>query len=371
VSPRLRVALLAGGRSSEHDISLASARSVLEALDPARYDVVEIAIGRDGRWELGGSNVAVAATRTEVSRDSTGPTEPRPGRGVVTEVSRASTSPVESLPVPATPAALASLGGVDVVLPILHGPFGEDGTVQGLLELADVAYVGAGVAASALAMDKDLFKKMMRDSGIPVARHHAIRLGDPVENPFGYPVFVKPARLGSSVGISKVHDASELEPAVALARRHDEKVLVEEFVRGVEVECGVLGNRVPPPVASLPGTIDTLAHEWYDFASKYDADGMRLVVPPDLPQETIELVQQRSVDAFVACECEGLARIDFFVREEDGEVVLNELNTMPGFTATSVYAKLFEASGVEYGSLIDRLIELALERRERRAALQY
>jgi D-alanine-D-alanine ligase len=346
---RLRVALLAGGRSSEHEISLASARSVLGALDPERYEVVNVAIDRSGRWQL----------------------ETRPAPGTITDVSRGAPSPAETLPVPAEAGTLAALGDVDVVLPILHGPFGEDGTVQGLLELADVAYVGAGVAASALAMDKDLFKKVMRDSGIPVARHHAIRPGDVVENPFGYPVFVKPARLGSSVGISKVASEAELGPAVALARRHDEKVLVEEFVRGLEVECGVLGNRVPPPVASLPGAIDTLGHDWYDFASKYDADGMRLVIPPELPQETIELVQRRAVDAFVACECEGLARVDFFVRQDDGEVIVNELNTMPGFTATSVYAKLFDASGIEYGALVDRLIELALERHERRAALEY
>jgi D-alanine-D-alanine ligase len=261
---------------------------------------------------------------------------------------------------------------VDVVLPILHGPFGEDGTVQGLLELADVPYVGAGVAASALAMDKDLFKKVMRDSGIPVAAHHAIRLGDAVENPFGYPVFVKPARLGSSVGITKVHGEDELAPAVELARRHDEKVLVEEFVAGTEVEVGVLGNRVPPPVASLPGQIDTLEHEWYDYASKYDDDGMELLVPPPgLEPETIELLQRRAVESFVASECEGLARVDFFVRESDGEVVLNELNTMPGFTATSVWARLFEASGLGYAEALDRLIELALERHERRSKLVY
>jgi D-alanine-D-alanine ligase len=343
VSRRIRVALLAGGRSSEHDISLLSARSVLEALDPERYDVVNVAIGRDGRWALESGSLQQSVT----------------------------SGAMETLPVPAEGGTLAALGAVDVVLPILHGPFGEDGTVQGLLELAGIPYVGAGVAASALAMDKDLFKKVLRDSGVPVARHHTIRLGDPVENPFGYPVFVKPARLGSSVGISKVHDASELEPAVALARRHDEKVLVEEFVEGMEVECGVLGNRVPPPIASLPGRIDTLEHEWYDFESKYDANGMQLVIPPELPQETIELVQQRSVDAFVACECEGLARVDFFVRASDGEVIVNELNTMPGFTATSVYAKLFEASGVSYVELIDRLIALALERHERRSSLQY
>jgi D-alanine-D-alanine ligase len=332
---RLRVALLAGGRSSEHDISIASARSVLEALDPDRYDVTEIGIGRDGRWELGtGQTVA------------------------------------ETLPVPYEGGPLERLGRVDVALPILHGPFGEDGTVQGLLELAGIPYVGAGVAASALAMDKDLFKKVMRDSGIPVARHHTIRLGDPVDNPLGYPAFVKPARLGSSVGISKVHDEAELAAAVALARRHDEKVLVEELLTGMEVECGVLGNRVPPPIASLPGRIDTLEHEWYDYASKYDEDGMELVIPPELPQEAIELVQQRAVDAFVASECEGMARVDFFVRD-DGEVVVNELNTIPGFTATSVYAKLFAASGIGYSELLDRLIELALERHERRSHLEY
>jgi D-alanine-D-alanine ligase len=329
---RLRVAVLAGGRSSEHDISLASARSVLESLDPDRYDVVTVAIGRDGRWELGSGDGSVA----------------------------------ETLPVPAANAP-ATLGSVDVVLPILHGPFGEDGTVQGLLELAGVAYVGAGVAASALCMDKDLFKKVLRDSGIPVARHVALRSGDPAGNPFGYPCFVKPARLGSSVGISKVHDEAELEPAVALAFRHDEKVLIEEFMAGIEVEVGVLGNR--DPVASLPGQIVPLGHEWYDFASKYDDGGMDLIVPPDLPPSVIEDVQRVAVEAFRVTECEGMARVDCFV--VDDRVVVNELNTIPGFTATSVYAKLFEASGVPYDELLRRLIELALERHERRAKLQY
>jgi len=343
VSGRLRVALLAGGRSSEHEISLASARSVLEALDPERYEVIGVHIARDGTWALESGDEHVLVRRTVSS----------------------------SVPMRAEERTPAVLGSVDVVLPILHGPFGEDGTVQGLLELLDVAYVGAGVAASALAMDKDLFKKVMRDSGIPVARHHTIRLGDDPSNPFGYPVFVKPARLGSSVGISKVRDELSLAEAVTLARRHDEKVLVEEFVEGLEVEVGVLGNRVPAPIASLPGAIDTLGHDWYDFASKYDADGMELVIPPELPQDTIDLIQQRAVEAFVASECEGLARVDFFVRAGDGEVVLNELNTMPGFTATSVYAKLFEASGIGYAELLDRLIALALERRERRSQLEY
>jgi D-alanine-D-alanine ligase len=348
VSRRLRVAVLAGGRSSEHEISIASARSVLGALDPARYETVKVAIGRDGRWEL---EAGAAPGKLQRVTSQAGP--------------------AETLPVPAGAGTLKALGAVDVVLPILHGPFGEDGTVQGLLELADVPYVGAGVAASALAMDKDLFKKVMRDSGIPVAAHHAIRLGDAVQNPFGYPVFVKPARLGSSVGITKAHDESELAAAVELAFRHDEKVLIEEFVRGMEVEVGVLGNRVPPPIASLPGRIDTLGHEWYDYASKYDDGGMELVIPPELPGETIELLQRRAVESFVASECEGLARVDFFVRDGDGEVVLNELNTMPGFTATSVWAKLFEASGIGYAEALDRLIELALERHERRGRLVF
>jgi D-alanine-D-alanine ligase len=331
--PRLRVAVLAGGRSSEHEISLASARSVLESLDPERYDVVTVAIGRDGRWELGSGDGSVA----------------------------------ETLPVPAANAP-ATLGAVDVVLPILHGPFGEDGTVQGLLELAGVAYVGAGVAASALCMDKDLFKKVLRDSGIPVARHVALRTGDAVENPFGFPCFVKPARLGSSVGISKAHDQTELDDAILLAFRHDDKILIEEFQEGIEVEVGVLGNR--EPIASLPGQIVPLGHEWYDYASKYDEGGMKLVIPPDLPEDVIERVQRVAVESFRVTECEGMARADCFVVDGD-EVVVNELNTIPGFTATSVYAKLFEASGIEYEELLRRLIELALERHERRSQLEF
>jgi D-alanine-D-alanine ligase len=330
---RLRVAILAGGRSSEHEISLSSARSVLESLDPERFDVVTVAIGRDGRWELGSGDGSVA----------------------------------ETLPVPAANAP-ATLGAVDVVLPILHGPFGEDGTVQGLLELAGIPYVGAGVAASAVCMDKDLFKKVLRDSGIPVARHVALRDGEPARNPFGFPCFVKPARLGSSVGITKAHDAAELEEAVELAYSHDDKILVEEFLDGIEVEVGVLGNR--EPVASIPGQIVPLGHEWYDYSSKYDEGGMDLVIPPDLPDEVIEQIQRTAIESFRVTECEGMARADCFVI--DGErVVVNELNTIPGFTATSVYAKLFEASGVPYEELLQRLIALAVERHERRSKLAY
>ena len=339
MSRRVRVAVLLGGRSSEHEISLASARSVLEALDPERYETVSVEIGRDGRWELGtGSDGADSAA--------------------------------ETLPVP-TSKVPAALGEVDVVFPVLHGPFGEDGTVQGLLELAGVPYVGAGVLGSALAMDKDVFKAVMRDRGVPVTRNITLRHGQAAENPFGYPVFVKPARLGSSVGITKVLSEEGLAPAVEVAFQHDEKVLVEEFVSGIEVECSVLGNE--EPIASLPGEIVShgfQGEDWYDFSAKYDEGGMDLVIPPRLPQETIERVQELAVRAFVGGECEGMARVDFFVRD-DGEVLLNELNTIPGFTATSVYAKLFEASGIPYPELVDRLIQLALERHERRSRLRY
>ena len=337
MTPRLRVAVLAGGRSSEHEISLASARSVVEALDPERYDTQTIEIGRDGAWALPAAPGA-------------------PELGVAGS----------SLPIP-TAASPSALGAVDVVLPILHGPFGEDGTVQGLLELAGVPYVGSGVAASAICMDKDLFKAVLRDRGIPVAPNITLRPGDPVANPFGYPVFVKPARLGSSVGISKVRSADELDEAVALARRHDDKVLVEEFQPGVEVEVGVLGNR--EPVASVVGEI--VAHaDWYDFDAKYASGGMELIVPARLTDDVLQRVQRLAVDSFVATDCEGMARVDFFVRP-DGAVVVNELNTIPGFTSTSVYAKLFAASGIPYAALLDRLVELALERHELRRSLDF
>ena len=344
MTPRLRVAVIAGGRSSEHAISVASAQSVLAALDPERYETTTIEIGRDGRWEI-------APVRDAI--------EPGPQSNLEPSV--------ETLPVVAHSAPAEAIGHVDVVLPVLHGPFGEDGTVQGLLELAGVPYVGAGVAASALCMDKDLFKAVLRDRGIVVARNVTVRNGDRPEHPFTYPVFVKPARLGSSVGISKVRTDDELEPAIELARRHDDKVLIEEFVTGTEVECGVLGNR--KPIASVVGEI--VAHaDWYDYSAKYDEGGMDLIIPARIPEDVADRVQQIAVDSFIATECEGMARIDFFVRP-DGEVVVNEINTIPGFTSTSVYAKLFEASGIPYGELLDRLIELALERHERRATLEY
>jgi len=366
---RRRVAVLSGGRSSEHPISIASARSVIAALDPERYDVVPIEIGRDGRWSLPGGHVHKsldAGTVPVTNLAALAGSNPAPetaARGTVPGTSR------PQLPVPGTSSEVAAaLADVEVVLPILHGPFGEDGRLQGLLEMADVAYVGPDHAASALCMDKDLFKAVMRDQGVPVTRNVTLRNGSAPENPFGYPVFVKPARLGSSVGITKAHDDEELRAAVELAFEHDEKVLVEEFVTGVEVEVGVLGNR--EPVASLVGEIVVTHNEWYDWTAKYEEGEMDLVVPARIGEEQTLRVQQLAVQAFVATECEGIARVDCFVRD-DGEVLVNELNTMPGFTATSVYAKLFEASGIPYAELLDRAIELALERSERRRRLKY
>jgi len=337
---RRRIAVLSGGRSSEHEISLASARSVAAALSARGAEVVPVEIGRTGAWQLGpgpGEN-----TRSGPGSEL----EPRlPGRAVA-----------------------AALAGVDVVFPVLHGPFGEDGTVQGLLELAGVPYVGAGVNASALAMDKDLFKSVLRDNGVPVTRNITLRTGDGARTPFGYPVFVKPARLGSSVGISKAHDEAELATAVELAFEHDEKVLVEEFVDGIEVEVGVLGNR--DPVASVPGEIVVTNNEWYDYEAKYVEGEMDLVIPARVTPEQLRRAQELAVKAFVVSSCEGMGRVDMFVRA-DGEVLVNELNTIPGFTETSVYAKLFEHSGIGYGELLERLVDLALERHERRSHLRF
>ena len=345
MAERLRVAVIQGGRSSEHEISLASARSVVEALDPERYDVRAIDIRRDGRWEI--SAGAAQGRLTQREKGEAG------------------------LPVPvANNGALEPLGDIDVVFPVLHGPFGEDGTVQGLLELAGVAYVGAGVAASAVCMDKDLFKAVMHAKNVPVVPSVTVRRwrrGD-VENPFGFPVVIKPSRLGSSVGITIAKTQDEFARGIELAFDHDEKILLEEYVRGVEVECSVLGNE--QPIASIPGEIVPLASDWYDYSAKYDEGGMELVIPPRVSEEAIARVQELAVASFIASECEGMARVDFFVRE-NGEVLVNELNTIPGFTATSVYAKLFEASGISYPELLDRLVQLALERRDRRAQLRY
>jgi D-alanine-D-alanine ligase len=340
---RRHVAVILGGRSSENAISIASASSVVAALEEGGAEVVTVEIDRSGRWQLQAGRTAI-----------------EPGG----EGEAASTS-LERLPPGAVTATLAQ---VDVVFPVLHGPFGEDGTVQGLLELAGVPYVGAGVLASALCMDKDVFKSVMRDHDIPVTRNITLRLGDEPRNPFGYPCFVKPARLGSSIGITKAHDEDELRRGVSLAFEHDEKVLVEELVDGIEVEVGVLGNLTP--IASLPGEIVVTRNEWYDFEAKYDEGEMDLRVPAGITERQSGRVQELAVRAFVATDCEGMARADCFVTS-DGEVLVNELNTIPGFTPTSVYAQLFAASGIPYGELLERLADLAVERFDRRSGLRF
>jgi D-alanine-D-alanine ligase len=351
-----RIAVVLGGRSSEHDVSVASARSVIEGLEQAGHEVETIAIDRTGGWELGAGRESLDPGAPGQIASSAG------GQGAAQ-----GTSGAELVRLP-TPAVAHRLSDVDVVFPVLHGPFGEDGTVQGLLELAGVPYVGAGVLASALCMDKDVFKSVMRDHDVPVTENVTLRAGDEPRNPFGYPCFVKPARLGSSVGITKAHDEAELAEGVRLAFEHDEKVLVEQLVTGIEVEVGVLGNRTPE--ASLPGEIVVSHNEWYDYEAKYDEGEMDLIVPARITPEQVERAQELAVRAFVATDCEGMARADLFVRD-DGEVLVNELNTIPGFTSTSVYARLFDASGLPYAALLDRLVELAVERFERRARLRY
>lgn len=314
----MRVALLAGGRSSEHEVSLSSAAAVREGLERGGHDVVTIEIGReDGRWTCEGEPVAIV-----------------PGEAPL---------------------------GAEIVFPVLHGPFGEDGTVQGLLETIDVPYVGAGVLASALSMDKALFKQLMASRGLPQVEYAVAREGDDpggLTEQVGLPVFVKPARLGSSVGISKVETAEQLPAALALAFEHDPVVLVERMARGTEVECSVMGNH--EPVASTPGEI--VAHaDWYDYEAKYTPGGMELVVPPRLGAGVIARVRELAVEVFRAVGCAGYARVDFFV--EDGEQVLvNELNTIPGFTQTSAFPKMFEQSGLPFTGLLERLLELGLER---------
>jgi D-alanine-D-alanine ligase len=359
VTARVRVVVLAGGRSSEREISFASARSVAAALDPERYEVLPVAIGEDGAWQLLSGIAELAAPDGNASAQTAALL---PGTAALATQSDGGTP---------------SLAGVDVVFPVLHGPFGEDGTVQGLLETIGLPYVGSGVLGSSVAMDKDLCKNVLRGAGIAVAPSLTLRDGqddpdDPalpgrVGQALGWPVFVKPASLGSSVGISRVVAGAELADALHLGFAHDEKVLVEAAIDGREIECGVLGNR--EPVASAIAEILPRG-EWYDFAAKYEVDGSEIVIPADLDAATAARVRETALAAFRACECAGMARIDFFLRAS-GELVLNELNTIPGFTRTSVYARLFEAQGLPYAALLDRLIELALERSAQRARYRY
>ncbi len=336
----LVIAVLAGGRSSEHEVSLSSGEAVRAGLIAAGHEVVSVEIGRDGVWRRDGEPLSVA-----------------PGGGLL---------------------------GVDVAFPVLHGPFGEDGTVQGMLEVLDVAYVGSGVAASAVCLDKVLFKELMSVAGVPQVGFLGVRIERFTRAPaevlaeiagLGLPVFIKPAHLGSSVGIAKVSAAEQLGDALQAAFAHDSLVIVEAMARGIEVECGVLGALrgersagAQAALASEPGEI-LFAGEFYDFHAKYAPGGMELEIPARISSAARARVQELAAEAFLAAGCEGLARVDFFIEEE--RVLVNELNTMPGFTPTSVYAKLMEASGVPYPQLVDRLCRLACERHEERRAYSY
>ena len=325
----MRVAVLAGGRSSEHEVSLHSAESVRAGVAAAGHEVLDVRIERAGAWVHEGASIALT-----------------PGGGLL---------------------------GADAAFPVLHGPFGEDGTVQGLLELLDVPYVGAGVLASALCMDKVMFKDVLAAAGVPQVPYVGVRQAerDAARRELaalGAPVFVKPARLGSSVGIHKAWSEAELDAALDDAFTHDSLVIVEGFSPGLEVECSVLGNREPE--ASIPGEIVLTGSEWYDYDAKYRPGGMELVTPARLDARVLEEVRRLACDTFVRVGCAGLARVDFFV--EDGDrVLVNELNTLPGFTETSVYPKLWEASGVPFPALCDRLLTLALERFEAERAVAF
>jgi D-alanine-D-alanine ligase len=320
----MKVCVLSGGRSSEHEVSLASAQAVMKGLRAAGHEPIDVTIGRDGRWSLGDSPLAI-----------------EPGAGLV---------------------------GCDVCFPVLHGPFGEDGTVQGLLELADVPYVGAGVLASAVCMDKAIFKRLMANRGVPqvdyVILHDSEATTQALEQ-LGLPIFVKPARMGSSVGITKATSYEQIPEALQKAFCHDSVAVAEAMAQGTEAECSVIGNG--DPVASEPGGINVHG-DWYDYQAKYDSGGMELLVPAPLAPEVRDRIQSLAVEVFKSVGCSGLARVDFFVRD-DGHVLVNELNTMPGFTETSVFAKLFGASGLSYEQLLDRLLELALARHRDSRAL--
>jgi D-alanine-D-alanine ligase len=395
VMEKLRVGILFGGRSGEHEVSLLSAASVLNAIDKEKYEVVPIGITKDGRW--------LTARHAEELLTGKLVLEPRNLRAGDPET----TSPAavlargEAVVVPPEPVhrhtglvpfqtdaglmrrASDRAINVDVIFPVLHGTFGEDGTIQGLLELADIPYVGAGVLGSAAGMDKDIMKSLFIAAGIPIVKHVTILRGawekDPkkvqklVESKLTYPVFVKPANLGSSVGISKAHNRKELGPAIGEAAKFDRKIVIEQGVGGKkekarEIECSVLGN--DEPIASVPGEI-VPGKEFYDYSAKYVDEGSQLIIPAKLTKAETKKVQELAVAAFQAVDCSGLARVDFLMDPKTGKIFLNEINTMPGFTSISMYPKLWAASGLAYADLIDRLIQLGIERHEDKKKNQY
>ena len=368
----LRVGVIFGGRSGEHEVSLASAASVIAALEQRGHTVVPIGIGRDGRWVVGGDPLRALAAQARVglpSGDATGAAKKAlADRAESADTTLASTALVRTEPAGGMPAELRA--GLDVVVIMLHGPYGEDGTIQGLLELADVPYVGAGVLASAVGMDKATMKAVFSAHGLPIVEYTVVLRREWRERPeqvarrvgevTGFPCFVKPSNLGSSVGISRVTSADALPAALDEAARYDRKIVVERGLsRPREVEVSVLGHDAPE--ASLPGEI-TYNAEWYDYTTKYVEGQARIVVPAPISPALTARVREVAVAAFRAIDASGMARVDFFI---DGDrVILNEINTIPGFTSTSAYARLWEASGLAYGDLIERLIALAIERHQ-------
>jgi D-alanine-D-alanine ligase len=352
---RIRVGVLFGGRSGEHEVSLASARSVVRALDPVKYEAVPIRITREGRWLIADSPAALLNSEVTSGLPDTYEAVPDVSHQAIVRVGRGGAGGHET--------------SVDVVFPLLHGPYGEDGTVQGLLELANIPYVGAGVLSSAVSMDKAFMKVQLGHAGLPQVRHHLVKAHDwdrdrlgsvnAVECDLTYPMFVKPCNLGSSVGISKACSASDLRDAIDLAIRYDNRVLVEQGVDAREIECSVLGNQ--DPIVSVPGEVRS-RHDWYDYEAKYTDGLAELVIPAEVTEEQADTARDYARRAFLAVNAEGLARVDFFVLRTTGEVLVNEINTMPGFTETSMYPKLWEASGISYPELVDRLIDLAFER---------
>jgi D-alanine-D-alanine ligase len=356
---RLRVGILFGGRSGEHEVSLASAASVIRGLDPDKYEAVPIGITKEGHWLIGG---AAQKMLPEVLKG---------GQRVMMTA-----DPTDAALIP-----LDRSGGgqrLDVVFPVMHGTFGEDGTIQGLLDLAGLPFVGAGVLGSAIGMDKDVAKRLLQVAKIPVVPWIAVQRADwerdprevqkSVEKKFKYPVFVKPATLGSSVGMTKVHSRAELGAALNLAAEFAMKILVEQCIVGREIEVSVLGNH--DPKASVPGEI--VPHrEFYDYTAKYLEEGSQILIPAKLKPAQVKTVQKYAVEAFRALELSGMARVDFFLEKEAGKIYLNEVNTIPGFTSISMYPKMWEASGIPFRELIDKLIELALEMHREKARTKY
>ena len=374
--PRLRVAVVFGGRSGEHEVSLASAASVIAALEERGHTVVPIGIARNGRWVVGGDPMRALAAEARValpSNDADGAVKKAlANRAEATESAAvqglARTEPAGSLP-------LELRQGLDVVVIMLHGPYGEDGTIQGLFELADVPYVGAGVLASAVGMDKATMKAVFQAHGLPIIEYLVVtrsewrqapdRIEVRVAETVGFPCFVKPVNLGSSVGISKVAERGELAAARDLAAKYDRKIIIERGVNAREIEVSVLGN--DEPLASLPGEI-TFDADWYDYSTKYLEGQSRLTIPAPVSIEITRRLQTLAIAAFRAIDCSGMARVDFFVERGTDRVLVNEINTIPGFTATSAYAKMWAATGLAYTDLVDRLIELALERHRSKGA---